>query len=100
MEREELKLGRDHNYDQSTVLHGTFLQHRIKIGTVKLVHLLDEFEFDEHECAKYGNLVQALENCAEKEEQEIKAGISAKQAKRTRLLEEAGFVRVKEIFDV
>lgn len=66
-ERDEIDLGPAHHQDTTTILSNKRLQHKIKLGTIKLVHFLQAIEFNLNESASYDAIVKGLLDCADKD---------------------------------
>ncbi|CAO2652495.1 Nn.00g007780.m01.CDS01 [Neocucurbitaria sp. VM-36] len=66
-EREELELGAAHGANVVAVLANKRLQHKIKLGSIKLVDFLKCIELGEDDQAEHIAIVKAFEECAKKD---------------------------------
>jgi hypothetical protein len=68
-EREELDFGSVHKLDAATVQSNRRLQHRILIGSIKLIEFLKEVRFGTAHVAKAHAVVEAWEMCARRDQE-------------------------------
>ncbi|KAJ4373317.1 hypothetical protein N0V83_003611 [Neocucurbitaria cava] len=66
-EREALDLGAVHVAHATTILVNKRLQHKIKLGSIKLVDFLGCIEFGENDEATHLGIAKAFEECAQKD---------------------------------
>jgi hypothetical protein len=67
IERAELDLGNAHAHEADAVLRNKRLQHRVFLGSIKLVNFLRVLPFDVHDSVSYGEVAKAFGECAQKD---------------------------------